>query len=286
MFRNVKFGAPGYILLKDMSEDMLGTLKKIAALGYDGIEITGFFGHTAAQIKACCQKAGVEPFGCFVRLTELAGEKEPPREKGNWNVYETAFDIPGKTSEEKMQYIKAIGCQYVGLLVPNGLMDETITEKINKVSALARRFGMRLQYHNHDYEFNNVVNGQRRMDFIMENTNSDVLFEPDLGWLEIGGANCEKYLHKYADRIEIVHLKDYYRISDDIEQPFVFRPTGYGVVDWARLLPLCEEIIKPAWYTLDHDKAYDGDIYEELSMSLDFVKKMLHFSSRDKEVKI
>ena len=281
--RNVKFGAPGYILLKDMGADMPGTLKKVAALGYDGIEITGFFGHSAAQIKAWCHEAGIEPYGCFARLDDLAGVKAKPQGESNWNDFEKAFDMPGETPEEKMQYIKDIGCQYVGLLVPNGVMDETVTDKMNRVSALARRYGMKMQYHNHNHEFNNMDNGKRRMDFIMEKTNPDVLFEPDLGWLEIGGADSEKYLRKYADRIEVVHLKDYYRKAFDIDLPYIFRPTGYGVMDWAHLLPLCEELIAPAWYTADHDSAYDGDIYEELGMSLDFIKRMMRLSTRDKE---
>ena len=42
--RKVKIGAPGYILLNEMARDMEGTLKRVAALGFDGIEITGFFG--------------------------------------------------------------------------------------------------------------------------------------------------------------------------------------------------------------------------------------------------
>jgi sugar phosphate isomerase/epimerase len=277
MMRNVKIGAPGYILLKDMSEDMLGTLKKVAALGYDGIEITGFFGQSAAQIKAWCGEAGLEPYGCFAKLIDLVGETQPLRGEGNWNAFETAFDLSGETPDEKMQYIRDIGCKYVGLLVPNGVTDETFTDKINHASALARKYGMKLQYHNHDYEYTNMVDGQYRMDFIMEKTNPEVLFEPDLGWLEIGGYNSEKALRKYADRIEIVHLKDYYRETFDIELEYRFRPTGYGVMDWAHILPLCEELIKPVWYTADHDSAYDGDIYEELGMSLSFIRNALRF---------
>lgn len=285
MQRNVRFGAPGYIMLRDMSEDMPGTLRKVAALGYDGIEITGFFGHSAAQIREWCREAGLEPYGCFAKLSELAGEQDAPRGESNWNAFERAFDMPGSTPEEKMQYIRDIGCQYVGLLVPNGVMDETVTDKINRVSALARQYGMKLQYHNHNWEFNNMDNGKRRMDFIMEHTDREVLFEPDLGWMEIGGAECERYLRRYADRIEIVHLKDYYRADRDIELPYRFRPTGYGVMDWAHLLPLCEELIAPVWYTADHDSAYEGDLYEELRMSLDYIKRSLRFADRDKEEK-
>lgn len=274
--RKVKIGAPGYILMKDMSLDMLGTLKKIADIGYDGIEITGFFGHGAAEIRRMCGLAGLEPYGCFVHLTTLLGE-ETHNKGGNWEAFANAFAIPGQTPEEVMRYIQEIGCRYVGLLIPNAVMDSAVTDRINRAAALARRHGLRLQYHNHDYEYTNMVNGQYRMDFIMENTVPELLFEPDLGWMEIGGYPAQKALQKYPDRIEVIHLKDYYRENNDPSESFRFRPTGYGVMDWARLLPLCEKLVKPAWYAADHDNAYDGDIYEELRLSLDYIRKMLEY---------
>lgn len=275
--REVKFGAPGYILMEDMSRNMPGTLRKIADLGFDGIEITGFFGHEAEEIRDMCSHAGIEPYGCFVSLATLLCEESRP-EGGNWRAFASTFDIPGQSPDAVMQYIKKIGCTYVGLLVPNRAIGEGDIERINRASGLAEKHGMKLQYHNHEYEYTNMTNGQYRMDYILENVRREVCFEPDLGWMEIGGYKSENALGKYAERIEVVHLKDYYREAFDTSLPFEFRPTGYGVMNWARLLPLCEKLVKPKWYVTDHDKACQSDIYEELGMSLDFVKKLLRYA--------
>lgn len=185
--------------------------------------------------------------------------------------------MPGSTPDEKAAFLKETGCEYITLMVPNSPVDETTVDRINQVSALVRKYGMKLQYHNHDYEYTNMVNGQYRMDDIMEKTTPEVLFEPDLGWMEIGGYRCERALEKYADRIEVIHLKDYYRAAFDISLPYVFRPTGFGVMDWERILPLCEAKIKPVWYTADHDKAMIGSVYEELALSLDFIRNAMKF---------
>ena len=83
--------------------------------------------------------------------------------------------------QKRCSNIRDIGCEYVGLLVPNSVMDDAVIEQINRVYDLAREYGMKLQYHNHDYEYTNMVNGQYRMDFILEKANPEVLFEPDLG---------------------------------------------------------------------------------------------------------
>lgn len=277
--RNVKIGAPGYILLNEMAKNMERTLKRVAALGFDGIEITGFFGKTAKEIAKACEEAGLVPFSCFISATEIL-RKEPMKESGNWGDFSYAFVLPGKTQEEAVSYLKEIGMEYVGLLNPNVPITEEILEDIRQASKLVADYGMKLQYHNHDYEFNNMENGKYRMDAILEAIPDGLLFEPDLGWMEIGGASGEEMLRKYADRIEIVHLKDYYRQGDarDWNKDYYFRPTGYGCVQWERLIPLCEELIKPKWYVTDHDKSYEGcDIYEELKMSLDFVKNSLKY---------
>lgn len=276
--REVKIGAPGFVLAKDMEKDMAGTLDRVAELGFDGIEITGFFGHSAEAIAGMCKKSGLLPFGCFVMVESLLGEPLP-ESKGNWADFAAAFGIPAITPDEAMAYLKTIGCQYIGLLPPRDRPTEEIFAKYREAAEYAGKYGMKLQYHNHDFEFTNMENGVYRMDHILESLPNEVLYEPDLGWMSIGGYPPEKALRKYAGRIEIVHLKDYWRAEDnyDFTAEYKFRPTGYGVMDWARLLPLSEELIKPTWYVTDHDSAYDGDIYQELGMSLNYVRDMLRY---------
>lgn len=270
--REVRIGAPGFILMDDMRRDMPGTLQKIARLGYDGIELLGFFGHSADEIRAWCAQAGLEPYSCFASLAELLGEATDPN-----NPIDAAVAMPGSTPEEKLNYIRAIGCQYIGLLLPDEPMDEAVMERINRASRLARSHGLKVQYHNHAQEYLHRWEEGYRMDYIMAHTDEAVLFEPDLGWIEIGGGRCPDQLRRYASRIEIVHLKDYYRPAFDTALAHEFRPTGYGVMDWAALLPLCESAVGPVWYTADHDKAYDRDIYEELGLSLDFIRNALRY---------
>lgn len=274
--RNVKIGAPGFILMDEMRKDMPATLKKVKKLGYDGIELLGFFGHDAKEISAWCKEAGVEPFSAFVRLKELTGE-ETKEDAAALNDFDRALVMQGETAEEKLRYVKAIGCEYIGLLLPDDGMNDEVMDKINRVVEMAMGLGIKVHYHNHAQEYLNRWQDGWRMDYIMGKAHPGMLFEPDLGWMEIGGCRCEGQIEKYAHRMEIVHLKDYWRESFDTGKEHLFRPVGYGVMDWARVLPLCEKKVQPIWYTLDHDKAYDGDIWGELKMQLDYVKNMMKF---------
>lgn len=271
--REVKIGAPGFILIRDMAEDMPGTLKKISALGYDGIELLGFFGHSAAEIREWCKESGLTPYSCFITSELLTCSSYPdnPLFCRDYAQYDT---MPGSTPGDRVsEFIREIGCEYVSLSVPDQPADDDFIEQLREAARVLRAHGLKPQYHNHDFEYTNMRSRQYRMDRILEST--DLLFEPDLGWMEIAGYRCEEAIRRYASRIDIIHLKDFTWNDDE----HVFRPTGYGVMDWARILPLCEELAKPVWYTADHDCAYDRDIYEELGMSLDFIKNALKFCS-------
>ena len=95
--RQVKIGAPGFILMDEMRRDMPGTLQRIAHLGYDGIELLGFFGQSAADIRTWCAQAGLEPYSCFISMADLLGEGIAPD-----NPVDQAVAMPGSTPAEKL----------------------------------------------------------------------------------------------------------------------------------------------------------------------------------------
>jgi sugar phosphate isomerase/epimerase len=127
----------------------------------------------------------------------------------------------------------------------------------------------------------------------MDSVPSEALsLEPDLGWMAIAGASPLEYLVRYKDRSPVLHLKDYYAtlpagtaIPGDIaalgnnrgtlEQGcFEFRPTGYGIMNYPALMePMLA--CNPEWIVLDHDLAYERDPYQDLQLSLDYVKALI-----------
>ena len=60
-----------YSVRNEMEKDFEGTIRKVAALGYQGVEFAGLFDHTAQQVKEICAAAGVEPVSAHVPLDEL-----------------------------------------------------------------------------------------------------------------------------------------------------------------------------------------------------------------------
>ena len=278
--RNVKIGCPGFILRDYFAQDFEGGIEKIGAMGFDGIEITGFFGRDAETIRALCEKNHLEVFGCYALTPNMLCKPIPP-EMAAWDDLLETMTIPAQTPDEVMEYIKKLGAEYIGLCMTNDPPSENTFAEICAVDELARRHGLKVQYHNHNWEYFNMVNGEYRMDHVMKNIPETVLFEPDLGWMAIGGYDPMRALKKYKDRIEIVHLKDYYRAGEnilDVDAPFEFRPTGYGVLDWSNIVAYCEREIRPKWYVADHDKAVHGTVFEELEASLRYIRELLKYA--------
>lgn len=269
----IKLASPLYIIREQCAVDLFSVLRKLKAIGYDGVEFLGFFGHSADAVHRC--------------LGELA-----LRALGNHVSYQSFLQDITAT----LDFHATVGCGYITVSdwgasgFPGSPNWEQTLAGLLKISEQAHKYGITLLYHNHDQELIERVAGQELLDVILSSTPKQVLsFEPDLGWIEIGGGDCEYYLTRYQDRCPVIHLKDYYStdrskhgfVRDFLPQRgsaergyFEFRPTGYGVLNLARLMPLCLSC-NPEWFVMDHDLAYERDSFADLKLSLDYVRTLL-----------
>ncbi|MFV0401255.1 MAG: sugar phosphate isomerase/epimerase family protein [Oscillospiraceae bacterium] len=251
---DIKLGTGLFILRHEAEKDLFGVLERIAALGYDGVEFVGFFGKEPEAIKEKLDALGMKAIGNHV-----------PADKFEEN--------PDKTIAEH----KALGCDYITIawpgfasIPPVGAREfPEILGLVRKLSAECVRQGITPLYHNHDFEFNGTPS---IFALLLDGCADEGLCaEPDLGWMTFAGADPAEYLIEYRNRTPVIHLKD---VDKDEEGKVLFRPTGYGVVNTPRLMPLCLAC-KPKWLMIDHDDAYDRDAYDDLALSLEYVKDLM-----------
>lgn len=271
--KTIKLAAPLFILRHECEQDLPGVLRKIRALGYDGVEFLGLFGCAPEDIRAVLDEIGLAALGDHV------------------NIDEFYRDIPGVLAARK-----AIGCRYISVggmgedAMPGGADFPATREKYAAIAQAARAQGITLLYHNHANELEHKAGDIDQLDAILQGIPAeDLQFEPDLGWIAIGGGDPAYYLEKYRDRSPVLHLKDYY--ASDVSllgnvqefQPerggeerghFEFRPTGYGVMNYPALMDKCLAC-NPGWIVADHDLAYGRDNYQDLKISLDYLRNLL-----------
>ena len=263
-----------YSVRGDLEADFLGTLCKVSELGYDGVEFAGLYGYEPAQIKNWCDSLGLVPISAHVPLAEMLA------------------DI-----DKVIADYKAIGCEYIVVPYvteerrPGGELFMQMIDEIRAIGQKAKDAGLVLLYHNHDFEFAKLENGQCGLDYMYENIPADLLqTELDQCWLKYAGYDPVEYLQKYSGRSPVVHLKDFFVQGEQEGDPyaligldegekkantaFEFRPLGHGVQD----IPSIIEASKAAgskWLVVEQDNPSMGKTpFESVQMSIEYLNSL------------
>ena len=86
------------------------------------------------------------------------------------------------------------------------------------VNEAARRFGdagLRVGYHNHDFEFSQQVDGVPAYQVLADELDDDVLLELDTHWASVGGADVFELLPRLGDRVRYLHVTNEPPDDDD-----------------------------------------------------------------------
>lgn len=239
--------------IRDVAEsDFLDAMKKVKAMGYDGVELAGTYGMTAVQAKEILDQVGLQFMSAHVGLDLLEDD--------------AALDD-----------YAAAGLKYVSIpwMVGPKNADELAAaiERIRNIAVRCKARGMQLLYHNHDFEFEKV-DGTYILDAYYAQISEDLLkTELDMCWVNVGGEKPHEYLKKYAGRAPIVHLKDFTGCKKD--NTFSFRPVGYGRQDIPTIVAAAEEA-GSEWFVVEQDQPSMGKTSMECAqMSISYLKSFL-----------
>ena len=125
-----------YSLRKEASENLYATLKKVKEMGYEGVEFAGLYKHTAEEVRDMCADIGLIPISAHVPYLEMMADPE-----GVLGQYAT------------------LGCKFVAVpyLTPEYRPGQDIFPEVIKniamLGGVAKKLGMTLLYHNHEFEF-------------------------------------------------------------------------------------------------------------------------------------
>jgi len=167
-----------------------------------------------------------------------------------------------------------IGCRNIGLgaLMPDVITDEkTFKETVDKLNVVAKRMensGFTFCYHHHNFEFYQH-NGESAFDYIIKNA-PNIKFTLDTYWLQYGGADIALFAQKLKNRIQCVHLKDYYT-NKDMKPGYC--KLGSGVMDLKSITSIMKN--NGAKYLfVEQDNAHElPDGLEQVLESLKYFKE-------------
>jgi sugar phosphate isomerase/epimerase len=244
-----------YSVRNTAEKDLAGVLKAVKAMGYEGVEFAGYYGHDAKQLKTLLDDNGLKCAGAHVGIHTLLGDE-----------LEKSVEFH-KIIDNKFPIVPGLGSEWTHSTEAWKKTAGVFNEIAEKLAA----YGMQTGYHNHHTEFKPFeAGGELPWDTFFGNTVTSVVMQFDTGNALHGGSsgNALDFLTNYPGRAQTIHLKDY-----DIPNDTYDTPVGEGSVPFDKIFEICESTGGTEWYIVE----YEAPAYPEMEgieICLKNVRKM------------
>jgi sugar phosphate isomerase/epimerase len=257
-----------YTVRDAMAKDPLGTLAKVAQIGYNSIEnatYTGsekFYGMDAATYKKVLADNGLVANSGHYRLGEEM-EKNLPVQGTILHNWQKAVDNASTVG------LKYMVCAYLSAQERG---DEEHYKKLadifNNAAETCKKSGIQFCYHNHDFEFQ-TQNGVFPYDILLDRTDKNLVkMEVDLYWIKKAGQDPLALFQKHPGRFPLWHVKD---MSKEADQSFA--EVGSGIIDFKTIFQHKDQA-GMKFFFVEQDKC-PGSPFDSITHSYNFIKSNL-----------
>jgi sugar phosphate isomerase/epimerase len=202
-------------------------VRRVAAMGYAGVEPAGFPGTTPEAAGALFRELGLEV--CSAHTALPLGDRQT----------------------EVLSAMEAIGCtRIISGLGPDAFNSLDGTKRtcdlFNQAAAVARAHGMTLGYHNHWWEYM-LVEGQYPYRLMLDRLDPDIFFEIDTYWVQTAGVGVSTVISEMGSRAPLLHIKDGPAVQSE-----PMTAVGDGVMDFPAILETAGSV--PEWLIVELDR--------------------------------
>ncbi|WP_026965886.1 sugar phosphate isomerase/epimerase family protein [Algoriphagus terrigena] len=252
-----QFGGLALYTVRDaMGKDPKGTLKAVADAGYAYVESANyadgkFYGMTPAEFKSYLNSLGLTAKSAHMGMVNM------------------------ENADQLIADVKAAGIEYFVIPVPpmgmftfdqatksmamKGTADDLV-KIMDTLGEKCHKAGIKLLYHNHDFEFKPLADGTVIEDVLLEKCNPEyVNFQMDLFWVTKAEVDPLTYFEKYPGRFKAWHVKD-------MSTEGVFAPVGTGTIDFKRILD-AKKKSGMEFYLVEQDNTFGLDPLEAIKIS-------------------
>lgn len=232
-----------YTLRDAMQEDLPGTIRRVAEIGFTQVEPYNFVA-TAKELGAALKENG---------LTAPSGHA-PLLSQDQDEIFAAARDLGISTvidpfiAAERWQSAEDIQATAAGL---------------NAAAKKGADYGIRVGYHNHAWELESTIEGRTALEYFADLLDPELVLEVDTYWVAVGGQDPVDILTKLGDRVKLIHIKDGPLTTDTKAQ----QPAGKGQVPVLAVMAAAKSLETGV---VEFDD-YDGDIFEGIAESLAFL---------------
>jgi sugar phosphate isomerase/epimerase len=237
----IPMGIEMYSVRNELQKDPQGTVRAIAAIGYQGLEFYApYFEWSHAQAKEMKKLLDDLGIRCFSTHNDASYMKQEHIQ----NAIDLNLNLGSK-------YVVMASSQ------PKPGLDgwKEIADALNFAAEKLEASGLKAGYHNHQLEFT-PVDGVRPMEILAKNTKPSVMLQLDVGTCLEAGSDPVAWIRANPGRIRSLHCKDW-APGPDKGYSVLF---GEGVADWKAIFAAAESVGGAEYYLMEQE----GSRYSEL----------------------
>jgi len=266
-----------FTFFSEIDNDVEGTLKKIAAIGYKEIESAfskkgGFYGMKPKEFAKLVSDVGMSwkshhvlgaPFKMPANAKPITDANGNPIEFPPMrNLKENMQELVDEVAEAGIPYLVCAN-------IPTKTSDDVKSsiEILNKTGDACKKANMTLAYHNHTEEFEKPEGAtETAYDSFLSQLSPDIKMELDLCWATKAGVDPVELFKKHPGRFELWHVKD---LDKDKNGP---APVGEGIIDFKRIF-VNADVAGMKHFFVEHDMPKDA--YASITTSYNNLKKIM-----------
>lgn len=235
------------------SADLASTMKKVRAIGYPAIQVSGVGPIAPEEIASIAAGEGLT----------ICATHEPG-------------DVILGEPEQVVERLQKLGCRHTAYPYPADVdfhqpgAVAALAGRLDAAGAVLAEAGQVLSYHNHHHEFARVDGGLVLDQLYALTQPRNLQGEIDTYWVQFGGGDPVAWCRKLAQRLPLLHLKDY---AINTENQVVFAEVGSGNLDFPAIIAVAEAS-GCEWFIVEQDTCA-GNPFDSIRISLDYIKSHL-----------
>jgi sugar phosphate isomerase/epimerase len=241
-----RLGLMLYTVRDECADDLERTLREVASMGFEGVEVFDLYGHDAATVRGWLESFGLA--ACARHASFDAVESE----------------LPALAAEARALRYRRVVVSWIP--PPTSAADaDAWIERLTLAARAAAEHELELGFHNHDGELVPLEDGSMFVDRVIE---SPLFLELDLGWAWFAGVDPAELLGRTRGRVPLVHVKDF----RDRERRS-FTTVGDGAVGYDSVAPAAVDA-GVEWLLVEQDET-DGSALDAARRSLEALRAFL-----------
>lgn len=218
-----------YTVRELLGEDFEGTVRRVADMGYIGVELYGGMPCDLSDAANLFRELDLRICNSHVPFPDEANQETVLEIAEAFDLRSVAIAMLPPADFETIDAIKRV------------------CERLNRAGEFTAANSLALHYHNHWWEYKRI-NGSSTLDVMLEELDESVGLQIDTYWVQTGGEDAVEVVKRVGARAPLIHLKDGW-----LEPKGDMAAVGHGLMNVPGIVKATAETAE--WHIVEQDRS-------------------------------